>query len=143
MAMDYGKHDPLQDPDLIYLQAKVGVRTEAGIIVRATVYQVPGNICNPSIFEVSIIATKNLDQLYSGNQLAIAKETGRRLGIYRSLPRMTGDGVNDAPALKKADIEIVVADATYAASEGSLQRRDMGYSGTRKVLKPWRGILSW
>jgi len=69
-------------------------------------------------------------------------EIVKRLQERKHICGMTGDGVNDAPALKKADIGIAVADATDAArSTADIVLTEPGLSVIISVVLTSRAIF--
>jgi H+-transporting ATPase len=69
-------------------------------------------------------------------------EIVKKLQEMKHICGMTGDGVNDAPAVKKADIGIAVADATDAEwSASDIVLTESGLSVIIKAVLTSRAIL--
>lgn len=71
---------------------------------------------NEEDFSRDIVTHDGFSQVHPEHKFHIVQS----LQNHRHVVAMTGDGVNDAPALKKANVGFAVAGATEAARSGML-----------------------
>ncbi|MCX6743930.1 MAG: HAD-IC family P-type ATPase [Candidatus Parcubacteria bacterium] len=141
----------------------IAVANKAGIEVkivtgdyRKTAEQVARNL-GFKITADNVIEGKDLENLSGQSLLAAIRRTAvftrvtpmQKLKIVEVLQKqgeivaMTGDGVNDAPALKKANIGVVVANATEVAKEtADLILLDSNFKTIVAAVEEGRLILS-
>lgn len=105
----------------------------------------PGNLA--SAFGELVEGSDGFAQVFPEHKFLIV-ECYRRLGYKTG---MTGDGVNDAPALKRADVGIAVAGATDAAraaadivlTEEGLSTIVLGLEIARKIFHRMKSFLMY
>jgi P-type Ca2+ transporter type 2C len=107
----------------------------------------PSNVMN--FDELDVISDEKLTQRLSSIKLFSRVTPLQKLKIVNALQQngevvaMTGDGVNDAPALKKADIGIVVENGTDVAKEaGDLILLDSNFKTIVAACREGRIIFS-
>ncbi len=116
--------------------------------------QLDVNIADKHIKLWSDLAQMNDDQLatylWANDEVKLFARTkpAQKMRIINALKEhdevvaMMGDGVNDAPALKKADIGIVVGDATDVAKESAdLILMDSSFSTILAAIEEGRGMF--
>jgi H+-transporting ATPase len=144
-----GLSDPIRHdaPALIQELSALGVRVvmitgDGRVTARAVAKQLglQGNICTPAdLKENPSIALRGavFAEAYPGDKLMIIKalqEAGHVVG-------MTGDGVNDAPALHQAEVGIAVQDSTEVAKQAaSFILTSPGLEGVRRVVTASRRV---
>ena len=108
-ARNYGLEIRMVTGDHVAIAREMAKKLHLGtnILVATDVFDEQGNAKSPSVIENA----EGYAQVFPQHKFAIVKELQRRGHIVG----MTGDGVNDAPALKQADVGIAVGGATDAA----------------------------
>jgi Ca2+-transporting ATPase len=149
----------MQDPPRQDVQASIAVAGKAGIRVIMITGDFPATaaaIGRAVGITGRTLSGRELDSMDSG-QLHKALQEGtnifarvspeHKLQIIDSLQKMghtvamTGDGINDAPALKKADIGIAVGSGTEVARDtADLVLLDDSFTNVVNTIKEGRGI---